>query len=203
MKTQKERNLYLVETKRCGTFYAVAETWNEAADAVKDTLDNAGYGFSSEREVESVKLIRQEHWLVGKPFLSGDYDINKIVIVDKKEPVILTEKEKREYVTPSKFLRCIKPVNDNIIVGESYWVEYIGNDTYFSRNDNFLNKEIHLTPEELLTCFIPCGIANSTRKIADHILFLINHGVTNKEILSDIFKDDIFDEVKKLKKFAD
>jgi hypothetical protein len=195
MKKQKERNLYLVETKRCGTFYAVAETWNEAAKGVKETLDADDYGFSSEREVESVKLVRQERWLSNKPFLSGDYDINKIVIVDKEEPIFLTEKEKEDYVTPSKFLHCIKRFNDKIKVGDSYWLSYQGNDRYCGRSDNFLNETVTITTEELLTCFVPCKM-NSKPATAKHVLFLLDHGVKPEQI-KEIFESDYFVEDKK------
>lgn len=63
----------------------------------------------------------------------------------------LAETEKREFVT-GKFLRCR---NDSTMFkgGEYYWLEYLGDDMYVGRSDNFLNINVHITPQQLFTNF--------------------------------------------------
>ena len=36
---------------------------------------------------------------------------------------------------------------------ESYWLEYVGDDTYIGRSDNILNQRLHITPQQLFTLF--------------------------------------------------
>jgi hypothetical protein len=61
------------------------------------------------------------------------------------------EKEKKDFVT-SEFIRCIKKV-EGFNEGETYWLEYIGDDTYVGRSDNILNSTFNITPKELFTHF--------------------------------------------------
>jgi len=63
----------------------------------------------------------------------------------------LSEKDKSRYVS-GKFLVCIKgfPPFEK---GRSYWLEYVGHDTYCGRSDNILNKKIRITPDELMDNF--------------------------------------------------
>lgn len=79
----KDRNLYKVNTVGCGDFYVVTSSWDSAAENVKSELDNADYGYSCDRKVESIELIRTEHFFNKRRFFSGDNDINKFIVVDE------------------------------------------------------------------------------------------------------------------------
>lgn len=61
------------------------------------------------------------------------------------------EKEKADFVS-GKFIQCRKPF---LIFkeDESYWFEYIGDDTYIGRSDNILDQKFHITPRQLYTLF--------------------------------------------------
>ena len=59
----------------------------------------------------------------------------------------MNDEDKRKYVE-SKFLKCMVDF-DIFKAGESYWLEYIGNDTYVGRSDNILNKKIVIEPYKL------------------------------------------------------
>lgn len=63
------------------------------------------------------------------------------------------EKEKSNYVS-GQFLYCKGSFNE-FKEGESYWLEYIGNDTYVGRSDNVLNQKFHITPRQLYTWLDP------------------------------------------------
>ena len=63
------------------------------------------------------------------------------------------EKEKNDYVS-GQFLYCKGSFNE-FKEGESYWIEYIGNDTYIGRSDNILNQKFHITPRQLYTWLDP------------------------------------------------
>lgn len=63
----------------------------------------------------------------------------------------MTEQEKYEFVS-GKFLTCTADF-DLFNRSESYWLEYIGNDTYIGRSDNILNRKIIIPPSQLV-CFI-------------------------------------------------
>ena len=67
------------------------------------------------------------------------------------------EKEKSDFVS-GKFLYCRGSILD-FKEGETYWLEYIGDDTYVGRSDNVLNQKFRITPRLLYTWFtdhIPC-----------------------------------------------
>lgn len=63
------------------------------------------------------------------------------------------EKEKNDYVS-GQFLYCKGSFNE-FKEGESYWLEYVGNDNYIGRSDNILNQKFHITPRQLYTWFDP------------------------------------------------
>lgn len=63
------------------------------------------------------------------------------------EEYLFSEQEKKEK-TSGKFLYAI--TNFSIFnQDESYWLEYVGNDTYIGRSDNILNKKIVITPRQM------------------------------------------------------
>ena len=61
------------------------------------------------------------------------------------------EDEKREFVGDG-FIKCYADFQD-FKEGETYWLEYIGNDNYNVRSDNLLGKTYHITPCQLYTIF--------------------------------------------------
>ncbi len=63
------------------------------------------------------------------------------------------EKEKNDYVS-GQFLYCKGSFN-KFKEGESYWLEYVGNDKYIGRSDNILNQKFHITPRQLYTWLDP------------------------------------------------
>ena len=61
------------------------------------------------------------------------------------------EKEKNDFVS-GQFIECRK----SFIAFkefESYWLEYVGDDTYIGRSDNVLSQRFHITPQQLFTLF--------------------------------------------------
>ena len=61
------------------------------------------------------------------------------------------EKEKNDFVS-GQFIECRKSFNEFKEL-ESYWLEYVGDDTYIGRSDNILNQKFHITPRQLFTLF--------------------------------------------------
>lgn len=61
------------------------------------------------------------------------------------------EKEKYDFVS-GQFIECRKSFNE-FKEDNSYWLEYIGDDTYIGRSDNVLNQKFHITPQQLFTLF--------------------------------------------------
>lgn len=61
------------------------------------------------------------------------------------------EDEKREFVGDG-FVKCYADFQD-FKDGETYWLEYVGNDNYNVRSDNLLGKTYHITPCQLYTVF--------------------------------------------------
>lgn len=59
----------------------------------------------------------------------------------------MTEKEKENFVS-GKHLICLTDFNI-FKKNQSYWLEYIGNDTYIGRSDNILNEKVTIEPFQL------------------------------------------------------
>lgn len=59
----------------------------------------------------------------------------------------MTEKEKENFVS-GKHLICLLYFNI-FKKGQSYCLEYIGNDTYIGRSDNILNEKVTIEPFQL------------------------------------------------------
>jgi hypothetical protein len=68
-----------------------------------------------------------------------------------KESYEISEKEKCDFVS-GQFIECRKSF-DEFKEDNSYWFEYVGNDTYIGRSDNILNKKFHITPRQLYCLF--------------------------------------------------
>lgn len=78
------------------------------------------------------------------------YGFEKQSEIDK-ESYDIAEKEKREFVGDG-FIKCYADFQD-FKEGETYWLEYLGNDNYNVRSDNLLGKTYHITPCQLYTIF--------------------------------------------------
>ena len=63
----------------------------------------------------------------------------------------IAEKEKYDFVS-GQYIECRKSFNE-FKEDNSYWFEYVGNDTYIGRSDNILNKKFHITPRQLYRLF--------------------------------------------------
>lgn len=62
-----------------------------------------------------------------------------------------SEDGKKSFVD-SGFLWCVSSFED-FKAGETYWLEYLGNDNYCVRSDNLLARTYHITPEQLYSHF--------------------------------------------------
>lgn len=56
------KNLYRITTYRLGEFYVVASSFDDAAMALKKRLDDADYGFFSDRRIMGVECLAVEEW---------------------------------------------------------------------------------------------------------------------------------------------
>ena len=83
----------------------------------------------------------------------------------------IAEKEKYDFVN-GQFIECRKSF-DEFREDNSYWLEYIGNDTYIGRSDNILNKKFHITPRQLYRLFTQQHCPKEGRT-ADTIIDLVN-----------------------------
>ena len=63
----------------------------------------------------------------------------------------IAEKEKYDFVS-GQFIECRKSFNE-FKEDNSYWFEYVGDDTYIGRSDNILNQKFHITPRQLYCLF--------------------------------------------------
>lgn len=76
-----DRSLYKVRTG-LGNFYVVATSWNVAAESVTKALNDADYGWSKDRNVKEIELVRTEHFFNEKRYFSGDDGINYFIIAE-------------------------------------------------------------------------------------------------------------------------
>ena len=114
--------------------------------------------FPELREVSEDERIRKELIAYCKVNMGLTWHSIKqedyIAWLEKQVPIIEeAEKEKNDYVS-GQFLYCKGSFNE-FKEGESYWIEYIGNDTYIGRSDNILNQKFHITPRQLYTWLDP------------------------------------------------
>ena len=72
------------------------------------------------------------------------------------------EKEKNDFVS-EQFIKCRESFKE-FKEFESYWLEYIGDDTYIGRSDNILNQKFHITPQQLFTLFTYQRCLNDNEK---------------------------------------
>lgn len=67
----RDKNLYLVRNG-LGNFHVIALSFDEAADVLKERLDQAAYGFTSQRQVKSIDIVATQHFFNGKQWFCGE-----------------------------------------------------------------------------------------------------------------------------------
>lgn len=67
----RDKNLYLVRNG-LGAFHVIAHSFDEAADVLKKRLDQAAYGFTSQRQVKSIDIVATQHFFNDKQWFSGE-----------------------------------------------------------------------------------------------------------------------------------
>lgn len=77
----RDKRLYLVRNG-IGEFYVVAHSFDEAESMLTERLDQADYGFSSQRSVHSIDLVAAQHFFNGKQLFYGDIK-NLAILGDK------------------------------------------------------------------------------------------------------------------------
>lgn len=99
-----------------------------------------------------------------------------------KESYEIAEKEKYDFVS-GQFIECRKSFND-FKEDNSYWVEYIGNDTYIGRSDNILNQKFHITPRQLFTLFTVehCPKNDENAKIKKNLIEMLKQNYPNDKV---------------------
>ena len=60
----------------------MATSWNVAAESVTKALNDADYGWSKDRNVKEIELVRTEHFFNEKRYFSGDDGINYFIIAE-------------------------------------------------------------------------------------------------------------------------
>ena len=135
--------------------------YQSAVGADKEDLENY-FPELKESEGERIRKTLLDHFKQNRD--EGDYDerwnglsYDSIITwlenqgrVDKVSYEI-AEKEKREFVGDG-FIKCYGDFQD-FREGQTYWLEYVGNDNYNVRSDNLLGKTYHITPCQLYTIF--------------------------------------------------
>lgn len=109
----------------------------------------------NEAEDEKIRKAQLDYWRsVGGYEWHGVPVQETIAWLEKQKPLNNfneAEKEKNDFVS-GQFIECRKSFNE-FEEDNSYWLEYIGDDTYIGRSDNVLNQMFHITPSQLFTLF--------------------------------------------------
>lgn len=93
----------------------------------------------------------------------------------------MTEKEKYNFVS-GKYLICLTDFNI-FKKKQSYWLEYLGNDTYIGRSDNILNEKVTIEPFQL-DYFI------ESDKFDNDVFELLNNLSYTARTFGLVFKED-------------
>lgn len=113
-----------------------------------------------ENEDERIKIAILNHlkkmWGNSQDDVCGIHVEDAIDWIEKQGKQVLVnfdeaEKEKSEFVGDG-FIECHADFLD-FKEGNTYWLEYIGDDNYNVRSDNLLGKTYHITPGQLYTIF--------------------------------------------------
>lgn len=98
---------------------------------------------------------------------------------------LLTDKEIGEYVY-GKYFRCIKPFLSWMKKGETFWLEYTGNNEYNVRSDNHLHTKFRMEVKQLLDCFIPCKIEENLHESLQYFHWLGELGINDIDSINYI-----------------
>ena len=154
-----------------------AEAYDEAIEGIQEILSSGEDSIKMSRlqlrlegifpelkeskESEDERIRKAIGYAIGQSTLSDGTLINGI----SKEEILAwierqsehlenfdeAEKEKSDFVGDG-FIKCFANFLD-FKEGETYWLEYIGDDKYNVRSDNLLGKTYHITPCQLYTVF--------------------------------------------------
>ena len=113
------------------------QIWEKLMDNYK-RITNYSIGCNDVSDIVLNSIIDTYNWLEKQ----GNID---------KASYEIAEKEKYDFVN-GQFIQCRKSF-DEFKEYNSYWFEYVGNDTYVGRSDNILNKKFHITPRQLYRLF--------------------------------------------------
>lgn len=84
------------------------------------------------------------------------FDVEESITLEEFQELVDKSENAISEMVCGKFFRCIKPFLSWMKKGESYWLEYHGNNKYEVRSDNNLGKNFEMAVHQLLTCFVPC-----------------------------------------------
>lgn len=112
-----------------------------------------------EDEIIRKKLLKMFNDMERDESILDDYGLDKLKTItwlekEGKQKYVNfdeAEKEKSDFVGDD-FIKCYANFQD-FKEGETYWLEYMGNDNYNVRSDNLLGKTYHITPCQLYTIF--------------------------------------------------
>ena len=71
--------LFLLTTEGLGDYYVIAKTLNDAEKLLNTQLDEADYGFSSDRIVRNIRIVTSEIKIGFNGRLSFDNDTRMII----------------------------------------------------------------------------------------------------------------------------
>ena len=132
-------NLAYLSKEQVEEIEALVSKWNPTDEVIKDCIGMCLTDVNEQRFKDYGTNLRDcLAWLEKQ----GD---NCLVNFDE------AEKEKYDFVS-GQFIECRKSFN-GFKEDKSYWLEYIGDDTYIGRSDNILNQKFHITPRQLFTLF--------------------------------------------------
>lgn len=68
----KEHTLFRVTTHKCGEFYVVSTSWNDAAATLTKALEEADYGYGAGREIIQIECVTKEQFFQDKSVCDAD-----------------------------------------------------------------------------------------------------------------------------------
>ena len=110
--------------------------------------------FPELKESEDESIRKELLAVINDLVLPDEQQSRFVAWLEKQKPLNNfdeAEKEKNDFVS-GQFIECRKSFNE-FEEDNSYWLEYIGDDTYIGRSDNVLNQMFHITPRQLFTLF--------------------------------------------------
>ena len=121
--------------------------WLEKQKSVRETVERCKNSWYNEGKIAGMA----EGLTNDEKYQQGWHDALENQGKADKESYDIAEKEKYDLVC-GQFIQCRKSFYE-FKEYNSYWFEYVGNDTYIGRSDNILNKKFHITPRQLYCLF--------------------------------------------------